>query len=157
MGRVLAQLFAITEQFDMVTQPQLLLLQKTMVTVEGVARSFDPKVNIWDASEKLVGDWLRKSIGPQAILQDMADNAGRTLRMVQRCPIHWTNWNAARALCKTINHPNRQRAATASPALSVSRLWGWHWRQLSIGFCKKYLFTLFIGKLNSELGFKTLM
>ena len=86
MGRVLAQLFMITEQFDMVTQPQLLLLQKTMVTVEGVARSFDPKVNIWDASEKLVGDWLRKSIGPQAILQDMADNAGRTLRMVQRLP-----------------------------------------------------------------------
>ena len=86
MGRVLAQLFQITEQFDMVTQPQLLLLQKTMVTVEGVARSFDPKVNIWDASEKLVGDWLRKSIGPQAVLQDMADNAGRTLRMVQRLP-----------------------------------------------------------------------
>jgi ubiquinone biosynthesis protein len=86
MGRVLAQLFMITDQFDMVTQPQLLLLQKTMVTVEGVARSFDPKVNIWDASEKLVGDWLRKSIGPQAILQDMADNAGRTLRMVQRLP-----------------------------------------------------------------------
>jgi len=51
-----------------------------------VARSFDPKVNIWDASEKLVGDWLRKSIGPQAVLQDMADNAGRTLRMVQRLP-----------------------------------------------------------------------
>ena len=76
----------ITEQFDMTTQPQLLLLQKTMVTVEGVARSFDPKVNIWDASEKLVGDWLRKSIGPQAVLQDMADNAGRTLRMVQRLP-----------------------------------------------------------------------
>ena len=86
MGRVLAQLLQITEQFDMVTQPQLLLLQKTMVTVEGVARSFDPKVNIWDASEKLVGDWLRKSIGPQAVLQDVAENAGRTLRMVQRLP-----------------------------------------------------------------------
>lgn len=86
MGRVLAQLFQITEQFDMKTQPQLLLLQKTMVTVEGVARSYDPKVNIWDASEELVGDWLRKSIGPQAVLKDMADNAGRTLRMVQRLP-----------------------------------------------------------------------
>ncbi len=86
MGRVLAQLFDITEEFDMKTQPQLLLLQKTMVTVEGVARSFDPKVNIWDASEKLVGDWLRKSIGPQAVLKDLGDNAQRTLRMVQRLP-----------------------------------------------------------------------
>ncbi len=86
MGRVLAQLFDITEEFDMKTQPQLLLLQKTMVTVEGVARSFDPKVNIWDASEKLVGDWLRKSIGPQAVLKDITDNAQRSLRMVQRLP-----------------------------------------------------------------------
>ena len=86
MGRVLAQLFDITETFDMKTQPQLLLLQKTMVTVEGVARSFDPKVNIWDASEKLVGDWLRKSIGPQAVLKDVADNAQRSLRMLQRLP-----------------------------------------------------------------------
>ena len=86
MGRVLAQLFDITEEFDMKTQPQLLLLQKTMVTVEGVARSFDPKVNIWDASEKLVGDWLRQSIGPQAVIKDIADNAQRSLRMVQRLP-----------------------------------------------------------------------
>ena len=86
MGRVLAQLFDITEEFDMQTQPQLLLLQKTMVTVEGVARSFDPKVNIWDASEKLVGDWLRQSIGPQAVLKDIGANAQRSLRMVQRLP-----------------------------------------------------------------------
>jgi len=86
MGRVLAQLFDITEEFDMKTQPQLLLLQKTMVTVEGVARSFDPKVNIWDASEKLVGDWLRQSIGPQAVLKDLGTNAQRSLRMLQRLP-----------------------------------------------------------------------
>ena len=86
MGRVLAQLFQITEQFDMVTQPQLLLLQKTMVTVEGVARSFDPKVNIWDASEDIVANWLRRQIGPQAVLDDMRDNAGRTLRAIRRLP-----------------------------------------------------------------------
>ena len=86
MGRVLAQLFQITEQFDMVTQPQLLLLQKTMVTVEGVARSFDPKVNIWDASEDIVASWLRRQIGPQAVLEDMRDNAGRTLRALRRLP-----------------------------------------------------------------------
>ena len=70
----------------MVTQPQLLLLQKTMVTVEGVARSFDPKVNIWDAGEPIVSDWLRRQIGPQAVLNDMRDNAGRTLRALRRLP-----------------------------------------------------------------------
>lgn len=86
MGRVLAQLFQITEQFDMTTQPQLLLLQKTMVTVEGVARSFDPKVNIWDASEDIVAGWLKRQIGPQAVLDDMRDNAGRTIRAIRRLP-----------------------------------------------------------------------
>ena len=86
MGRVLSQLFMITEQFDMVTQPQLLLLQKTMVTVEGVARSFDPKVNIWDASETLVADWLQRQIGPQAILQDIGQNARRGLHALKRLP-----------------------------------------------------------------------
>ena len=86
MGRVLAQLFQITEQFEMATQPQLLLLQKTMVTVEGVARSFDPKVNIWDASEDIVATWLRRQIGPQAVLDDMRDNAGRTFRALRRLP-----------------------------------------------------------------------
>ena len=86
MGRVLSQLFQITEQFDMTTQPQLLLLQKTMVTVEGVARSFDPKVNIWDASEEIVANWLRRQIGPQSLVDDMRDNAGRTLRAVRRLP-----------------------------------------------------------------------
>ena len=86
MGRVLSQLFMITEQFDMVTQPQLLLLQKTMVTVEGVARSFDPKVNIWDASEDLVADWLRRQIGPQAVLKDIKQNAQRGLAALKRLP-----------------------------------------------------------------------
>ena len=86
MGRVLSQLFAITEQFNMTTQPQLLLLQKTMVTVEGVARSFDPKINIWDASETLVADWLRRQIGPEAILRDLRDNAGSSLRALRRLP-----------------------------------------------------------------------
>ena len=118
MGRVLAQLFAITEQFDMVTQPQLLLLQKTMVTVEGVARSFDPKVNIWDASEKLVGDWLRKSIGPQAVLQDMADNAGRTLRMVQRLPDTLQELERG---AKAVQHMGETKAAE-KPAKATDRL-----------------------------------
>lgn len=86
MARLLTQLFDVTEQFDMETQPQLLLLQKTMVTVEGVARALDPKLNIWDAAEPIVSSWLKKQIGPEAILQDMKQNAGRTLRSLQRLP-----------------------------------------------------------------------
>ena len=104
MGRVLSQLFAITEQFDMATQPQLLLLQKTMVTVEGVARSFDPKINIWDASETLVADWLRRQIGPEAILRDMRDNAGSTLRALRRLPETLAQAERGAAALETMAH-----------------------------------------------------
>jgi ubiquinone biosynthesis protein len=57
-----------------------------MITVEGVARSLDPKLNIWDAAEPIVGDWLKKQLGPEAIFKDMKQNAGRTLRSLQRLP-----------------------------------------------------------------------
>ncbi|MDB2668271.1 2-polyprenylphenol 6-hydroxylase [Alphaproteobacteria bacterium] len=86
MARLLTQLFEVTEQFEMETQPQLLLLQKTMVTVEGVARGFDPKLNIWNAAEPIVSDWLKSQLGPQAILRDWNQNAGRTLRALRRLP-----------------------------------------------------------------------
>ena len=56
MGHLLSQLFEITNQFNMKTQPQLLLLQKTMVVTEGVAREFNPKLNIWSLSEPVLND-----------------------------------------------------------------------------------------------------
>ena len=111
MGRVLSQLFAITEQFDMATQPQLLLLQKTMVTVEGVARSFDPKINIWDASETLVADWLRRQIGPEAILRDMRDNAGSTLRALRRLPETLAQAERGAAALETMAHQGADQTA----------------------------------------------
>jgi ubiquinone biosynthesis protein len=111
MGRVLSQLFAITEQFDMATQPQLLLLQKTMVTVEGVARSFDPKINIWDASETLVADWLRRQIGPEAILRDMRDNAGSTLRALRRLPETLAQAERGAAALETMAHQGAGQTA----------------------------------------------
>ncbi|MGB1550416.1 MAG: hypothetical protein ACPHDV_03130, partial [Parvibaculales bacterium] len=83
-----------------------------------VARSFDPKVNIWDASEKLVGDWLKKSIGPQAVLQDMADNAGRTLRMVQRLPDTLQELERG---AKAVQHMGQQ-SSDDRPAKTTDRL-----------------------------------
>jgi ubiquinone biosynthesis protein len=56
MGHLLSQLFEITNQFEMKTQPQLLLLQKTMVVTEGVAREFNPKLNIWSLSEPILNN-----------------------------------------------------------------------------------------------------
>ena len=67
MARLLAQLLQVTDQFDMRTQPQLLLLQKTMVVVEGVARSLNPQLNMWTASEPVVRGWIEERVGREAL------------------------------------------------------------------------------------------
>ena len=86
MAHLLNQLFEITEQFQMQTQPQLLLLQKTMVTVEGVARSFDPELNFWDAASPIISNWLKKQLGPEAQLRSMRDSVIGAGRALQRLP-----------------------------------------------------------------------
>jgi ubiquinone biosynthesis protein len=70
VGQMLDGLFAITRDFDMQTQPHLLLLQKTMVMVEGLATSLDPKINMWDVSAPFVREWIRDELGPEAALAD---------------------------------------------------------------------------------------
>jgi ubiquinone biosynthesis protein len=70
VGQMLDGLFAITRDFDMQTQPHLLLLQKTMVMVEGLATSLDPTINMWDVSAPFVRAWIRDELGPEAALAD---------------------------------------------------------------------------------------
>jgi ubiquinone biosynthesis protein len=70
MAKLLALLFEVTELFDMETRPELILLQKTMVVVEGVARTLDPAFNMWKTSEPVVGDWIRSNLGPRGMIAD---------------------------------------------------------------------------------------
>ena len=70
VGQMLDGLFAITRDFDMQTQPHLLLLQKTMVMVEGIATQLDPDINMWDVSAPFVREWIRGELGPEAALAD---------------------------------------------------------------------------------------
>jgi ubiquinone biosynthesis protein len=86
MGRVLGQLFEVTEMFDMKTRPELLLLQKTMVVVEGVARSLDPRLNMWDAAEPVVREWMSGQIGPGARLRVAADGAASLIGLLGALP-----------------------------------------------------------------------
>ena len=65
-GNLLAQLFDITEKFNMETQTQLILLQKTMVSVEGLARKLNPDANIWDISRPILEEWIKSEKGPEA-------------------------------------------------------------------------------------------
>ncbi len=79
VGKLLDSLFAITRDFDMVTQPHLLLLQKTMVMVEGVASALDPEINMWETAGPYVRDWLRGELGPEAKLADSIVDGVRTI------------------------------------------------------------------------------
>ena len=79
IGQMLDGLFAITRDFDMQTQPHLLLLQKTMVMVEGVATQLDPDLNMWEASGPFVNEWIRSEMGPEAWLADRIVDDVKTL------------------------------------------------------------------------------
>jgi ubiquinone biosynthesis protein len=82
VGQMLDGLFAITRDFDMQTQPHLLLLQKTMVMVEGVATMLDPGINMWDVSGPYVKAWLRDELGPEAKIADaLRENADTLARL----------------------------------------------------------------------------
>jgi ubiquinone biosynthesis protein len=84
MGRLLAQLFEITALFDMRLRPELVLLQKTMVTVEGVARRIDPKHDIWAAAEPVVGRWIARELSPAAKVRDFAREARAAISAIAR-------------------------------------------------------------------------
>ena len=79
IGMMLDSLFNITRDFDMQTQPHLLLLQKTMVMVEGVATALDPDVNLWETASPFVSEWIRTELGPEAFVADRLIEDFRTL------------------------------------------------------------------------------
>ena len=86
MGRLLAYLFEVTERFGMETRTELILLQRTMVVVEGVARSLNPHINIWEVARPVVEDYIKKSIGPRALLSDLTRTALVMARFGPRLP-----------------------------------------------------------------------
>jgi ubiquinone biosynthesis protein len=86
MAQLLGQLFQYTEVFDMQTRPELLLLQKTMVVVEGVGRSLDPELNMWVVAEPVAREWLASQLGPEARLEAAAEGAASVGRFVGDIP-----------------------------------------------------------------------
>lgn len=86
MARLLAHLFEVTERFGMRTRTELILLQRTMIVVEGVARSLDPQVNIWTAAKPVVETWMRDNLGPKAIARDVRDAVLVLARYAPRLP-----------------------------------------------------------------------
>src|SRR5690606_6927556 len=86
MARVLAQLFDTTEMFDMAARPELVLLQKNMVLVEGTARLIDPQFNMWEAAEPVIEDWMRRNVGPLGQIGRIEEWADDARRLAGRIP-----------------------------------------------------------------------
>jgi ubiquinone biosynthesis protein len=86
MADLLGQLFAYTEVFDMETRPELINLQKTMVVVEGVARSLDPTLNIWTAAEPIAREWIESNLGAAGALKDAREGAGEMGKLLGQLP-----------------------------------------------------------------------
>jgi ubiquinone biosynthesis protein len=86
MAKLLTLLFEITGLFDMRTRPELLLLQKTMVVVEGVARSLDPDLDMWATAEPVVREWVERHLGPAGRIEDAAEGAAEVGRFLGGVP-----------------------------------------------------------------------
>jgi ubiquinone biosynthesis protein len=86
MAKLLMLLFEVTGLFDMRTRPELLLLQKTMVVVEGVARTLDPKLDMWSVADPVVREWIERNLGPAGRLEDIAEGAGEIGRFAAQVP-----------------------------------------------------------------------
>lgn len=86
MARLLSYLFEVTERFGMETRTELILLQRTMVVVEGVARSLDPDINIWDVAKPVVERYIKENVGPMALLRDLAKTAKVLARFGPKLP-----------------------------------------------------------------------
>ena len=86
MARLLALLFEVTDLFEMQTRPELIMLQKTMVVVEGVSRMLDPRFNMWKAAEPVVGSWIRDNLGPKRIATDLRDGLKAAMKLAEAAP-----------------------------------------------------------------------
>ena len=86
MARLLSYLFEVTERFGMETRTELILLQRTMVVVEGVARGLDPNINIWQVAGPVVQDYISRNVGPLALVRDLARTAQVLARFGPKLP-----------------------------------------------------------------------
>ncbi|MCA9270499.1 MAG: hypothetical protein KDA41_18585, partial [Planctomycetales bacterium] len=84
VAKLLGQLFAITETFEMQVQPQLLLLQKSMLVAEGVGRNLAPEVNMWELAQPMIENWMRTRLGPEGLVSDAAESAVDTLAKIPK-------------------------------------------------------------------------
>jgi len=114
IARLLAQLLRVTEQFEMAVQPQLLLLQKTMLMAEGMGTKLNPKVNIWELARPLIEDWMRTHFGPRATVGRAVEDVVQAVRRLPRL---------IDSLHLVVEHERRVAERAAAPPPTSGRVW----------------------------------
>ncbi len=107
MGRLLSYLFEVTERFGMETRTELILLQRTMVVVEGVSRSLNPQINIWEVAQPIVEDYIRDNVGPKAMLRDLSRTAIILSRFGPKLPAMAETMLMAQSQPSTVYQPKK--------------------------------------------------
>ena len=112
-GKLLKQLFDVTEKFNMQTQPQLLMLQKTMVVVEGVARKLNPNTNIWTTSKPVLENWLKDTKNPMTTLNETIQNTSEVIKRLPEFPQIMDKANQALTFLASGQIPQNSNSYTA--------------------------------------------
>tara|TARA_B100000989_G_scaffold191706_1_gene144503 strand:- start:7373 stop:8953 length:1581 start_codon:yes stop_codon:yes gene_type:complete len=112
-GKLLKQLFDVTEKFNMQTQPQLLMLQKTMVVVEGVARKLNPNTNIWTTSKPVLENWLRETKDPLTTINETLQNTSEVIKRLPEFPEIMDKANQALTYLASGQIPQNSNSYTA--------------------------------------------
>ena len=112
-GKLLKQLFDVTEKFNMQTQPQLLMLQKTMVVVEGVARKLNPETNIWTTSKPVLENWLRETKDPITKINETLQNTSEVIKRLPEFPEIMDKANQALTYLASGQIPQNSNSYTA--------------------------------------------
>jgi ubiquinone biosynthesis protein len=129
-ARLLDQLFAITRSFDMETQPHLLLLQKTMMMVEGLAVHIDPAANMWEIAAPYLKDWIKSELGPEARL---ADSIRGFIRDISQAP------NILRRAADQLPRKSAAPPTPPLPELPKAKPWGVYAVVLLVGVVMGWL------------------
>ena len=112
-GKLLKQLFNVTEKFNMQTQPQLLMLQKTMVVVEGVARKLNPNTNIWTTSKPVLESWLKETKDPITTINETIQNTSEVIKRLPEFPEIMDKANQALTFLASGQIPQNSNSYTA--------------------------------------------
>jgi ubiquinone biosynthesis protein len=129
MARLMGYLLETSERFGMETRTELILLQRTMVVVEGVARSIDPHTNIWETSKPVVEDWIRENLGPAQAARDLASTVKVLVRLGPRLP------GLAKELVMLAEEARTRRRQASEPVQRGNEnRWLWLLCGLAIGF-----------------------